>query len=691
MENTLFESISKSSADLQQRIIKIYDHLYANAPIKTPSGISAEVGKILRVCMYIESNTKNLFSEKSPAINLDRLSARRLLKSSDNYVTSFANNIRTKFQEMIDVWGIYSKPSEINLSDFDIAYTCYHLNGLIISDKERDVFGDALEIFRGQWAKKVSGQFFTDPLVTHLAISLLKFNPLTGDDLVDICSGTGGFLLAGLNQLFYLLENGGSKPFREINLVNYAVTALKGQEIDPEVYEIGNATLSSRLSIQHSPIITLGDSLQPDAFQNHPSIRYNSHLCAATNPPFGTKITIKDDSVLQSYELASGPKGVIFRSPDILFIEQNLRLLKPGQGRLAIVVPYQIISGPQTIFVREWIIKNSEIISVVDLPADTFQPHTGTKTSLLILKRREEPILNLKEIENQEIFMSTPRWIGHDRRGNPVYKRSSDGKITDEILTDIPNVSRAFNSYVNGQNPSVDHQDSFVIHVGDVLKDPQLHLNAQFYKPANKKIYPPSYNKDPKISQWKFEKLGKLVDRIFFPGRFKRNYVDYYPGAVPFLGGSNISQLIVTTDKWLSHDDPKLEDLLVKPGWILITRSGSIGIIATVPDAWNGYAMSEHIIRIIPNPKLIDPNYINLILRSQYMQYKIRKGIFGSVIDEITPDYLAELEIPIPQDKSQLSELIQLASKSEDARNLSIIGMTEAIEKINISLFNELP
>ena len=36
-----------SSADLQKRFSRIYDHLYASGKFKTPSGICGEVGKIL--------------------------------------------------------------------------------------------------------------------------------------------------------------------------------------------------------------------------------------------------------------------------------------------------------------------------------------------------------------------------------------------------------------------------------------------------------------------------------------------------------------------------------------------------------------------------------------------------------------------------------------------------------------------
>jgi len=96
--------------------------------------------------------------------------------------------------------------------------------------------------------------------------------------------------------------------------------------------------------------------------------------------------------------------------------------------------------------------------------------------------------------------------------------------------------------------------------------------------------------------------------------------------------------------------------------------------------------MSEHIIRIIPDPDKINPQYLNIILRTKHMQEKIARGVFGSVIDEITPEYLADLEIPVPTEKVSLDQLIDLGFKSDEARNLAIINLVEAIDLVNINL-----
>ncbi|HEX7415543.1 MAG TPA: N-6 DNA methylase, partial [Bacteroidia bacterium] len=227
-------------SELQSKVNSIYNHLYANSFKRTPHGISIEVGKVLHTGMFIEEKNKDktAFSFSHSQLNE--------FKSDEVLINAFADNIHKMFSSMNKAWNFYEKDDKIILSNFDLAYTCCQLNGLPLSDTTRDIFGDTIEIIRGQWAKQVGGQFFTDSLVTKLSMTFLDFDPRKGDDLVDICSGTGGFLLAGLNHIRELLEKDGEKNI-EAKLVSLAKKSLKGQEIDSDVCQIANATLATRL------------------------------------------------------------------------------------------------------------------------------------------------------------------------------------------------------------------------------------------------------------------------------------------------------------------------------------------------------------------------------------------------------------------------------------------------------------
>lgn len=662
---------------LQERINNIYDYAYTNSTVRTPTSIGKEVGKILHIGMYVEE-----VEQKKPAFSYSSIELKLLNGENTSFSKEVGHVLRDKYVLMNKKWNIYS--DELLFSDQDISYISAQLNNILISDHDKDVFGDALEVFRSKWIKQEGGQFFTDQKVTSLAMHLLDFDPRNGDDIVDLCSGTGGFLLAGLKHIKNLVEQ--DPEATEHDIIKLAGKSLKGQEIDMEVARVGNATLSSRLGVLDESIIGCGNSLDETTIKNSTRISFGTHSCAATNPPFGAKITIKDIDILKQFDLSKISNAemnkvgnqLYRRAPDVLFVEQNIKLLKPGVGKLAIVLPYQILSGPQMHFVRNWILKQAQLLAVIDLPSETFQPHTGTKTALILLKRREIPLNDVSDIRNEKVFMSIPRWIGHDRRGHPVYKKTPDGKTTNELLNDFDDVTSAYKAYLKGEDFNDIHPHSFTVDSQQILDDDLLRINAQCHANSD------SHRSDV-LDNVNFTKIKikDVVKKIFFPGRFKRNYVDKYDKAVPFLGGSNITQLVIETDKWFRHDDPKLAQLEIKEGWLLVTRSGSTGIVSSVPKSWDGVAMSEHVIRIVPDNNKLDAGYIQAFLKTRYCQAEIAKGVFGSVIDEITPESIGEIEILIPKDIKLMQELISQMKEMEIAKDKAISNLYKTVNQIN--------
>ena len=656
------------------RIKRIYDHLYANGSVRTPLAIASEVDKLLRVASLME-NGAGVF----PAFSFAPDVRRALSRGHERAVQVIAAQVHECFKSVKESSNLYHG-EDIRISDNDLAWCCAQLDGIVVSSATRDSFGDAVEIFRTSWAKQSSGQFFTDGRVTHLAMILLRFDPFAGDDLIDICSGTGGFLLAGLDRIRQVAALRGLDPAGN-ECLNVAKRALRGQEVDQDICDVANTSLSGRLGCRDT-LVHVGDSLQP--LREDTPLREGSHHCAASNPPFGTKITIKSLHTLSRYELAA-PSGrrPTPRPPDVLLLEQNVRMLKPGTGRLAIVVPYQILSGPQTRYIRAWLLRQSHLEAVVDLPPETFQPHTGTKTSLLVVRRRLAPLTATDVSEGGTVFMSTPKWIGHDRRGRPVFECAPDGRHTTNVLSDMEDVANAFEGFLQGQAPSGIHAASFAVPRAAVVADPDLRINARYYRDRDAIEASVSTRRG-----WGTVRLGDLSERVFFPTRFKRRYVDASDAAVPFLGGANVTELLVETDKWISRSDPKLPELIVQPGWLLITRSGTTGIVSSVPAAWDGFAISEHVIRVVPknncDPAVIA--WVQVYLRSVDGQRALKRGVFGSVIDEITPEFVADLQIPIPDDAGTRAKVAAAVAVAERARQQSISSFGEAANVLERAL-----
>ena len=660
----------------EKNINEIFDYTYSNTSIRVPSKVGVEVGKILYTGLFREEyeNRKTAFNFSNSEIDLIR-------NFNNEYIKKISADFKKSFTMMNKKLNLYSE--KVKFDDKELVYILSFLNKIIFSNKDYDLFGDALEIFRSKWSKQEGGQFFTNQTVTSLALELIQYDPLKGDDLVDICAGTGGFLLSGFHKIWKDV-NKKKITLKQITLL--AKKSLKGIEIDKDVSEVGNNTLSARLGSKEHKLISCFNSLDNNLIINSKNIKYNNHQCLATNPPFGAKIQVRDINMLKSFELSrmkgksinsiSISKKNSSKSPDILFVEQNIKLLKPGEGRLAIVMPYQLVSGPEATYLRYWILKECSLLAVIDLPGETFQPHTGTKTSLVVLKRRKKVLSNLKSNNDKSVFMSTPRWIGHDRRGNSMFERTTDGKISNKILTDFPDVEEDFKNFRNNKkikNTKISQEIDSI----EIFKDEYLRFNAMFYRQKNQ-----ANNFKTSKNKFQIVKLEILIKKIFYPGRFKRNYVDYYKGAVPFLGGSNVTELITKTNKWIREDDPNIDQLRVREGWILVTRSGSTGIVSSVPKAWDGFAISEHVIRIIPDEKILPKEYIIAFLKSKLGQLELSKGIFGSVIEEISPKSISEINLLIPKDKKILNKIVKEIKESEKSRNLSMQSNVNAMNEI---------
>ncbi|MGC8767582.1 MAG: HsdM family class I SAM-dependent methyltransferase, partial [Brevinematia bacterium] len=107
-----------------------------------------------------------------------------------------------------------------------------------------------------------------------------------------------------------------------------------------------------------------------------------------TNPPFAG--TVKERNVLKLYKLAEkNGRFVDQMDRHILFLERSLQFIKPG-GRMAIVLPQGLLNNTNAEYIRRFIINEARVLAVVGLHVNTFKPHTGTKTSVLFLRKYKD-------------------------------------------------------------------------------------------------------------------------------------------------------------------------------------------------------------------------------------------------------------------------------------------------------------
>jgi len=160
-----------------------------------------------------------------------------------------------------------------------------------------------------------------------------------------------------------------------------------------------------------------------------PSYRSFGFDVLMANPPFAGDIRQSD--MLAPYDLAEKANGkretAVAR--DLLFVERNLDFLRPG-GRMAVVLPQGRFNNSSDKRMREFIMERCRILAVVGLHPNTFKPHTGTKTSVLLVQKwNDDPAKGplCPKVEDYDIFFATQQVESVDNSGRKVYRKNPDG------------------------------------------------------------------------------------------------------------------------------------------------------------------------------------------------------------------------------------------------------------------------
>ncbi|HFX2462309.1 TPA: hypothetical protein ACIA70_000617 [Salmonella enterica subsp. enterica serovar Java] len=97
---------------------------------------------------------------------------------------------------------------------------------------------------------------------------------------------------------------------------------------------------------------------------------------------------------------------------------------------------------------------------------------------------------------------------------------------------------------------------------------------------------------------------------------------------------------------------------------LLVTRSGTIGKVALVPEHWLGRAASEHLLRVIPSGRH-RAGYLYAWLSSEWALPLIRRHTYGAVIFEIDQHHLADVEVPLLEEPlmSEINHLVLEANR----------------------------
>jgi len=177
---------------------------------------------------------------------------------------------------------------------------------------------------------------------------------------------------------------------------------------------------------------------------------------------------------------------------------------------------------------------------------------------------------------------------------------------------------------------------------------------------------------------------SRVTEKIILAGIFKRVYVEEGNG-VPFLGGKEILQLSPTPEKFLSlkyHKKRIDKELKIEENMILITDRGTIGNVVFVPKHFEGFAVSQNVIKVKLTSEKI-AGYAFVFLNSTYGKILIKRHTYGSVVDMIDDNCVRNVEFPLLHNREIQEQINNLALTANSKRYEAYILEQEAVKLIN--------
>jgi type I restriction enzyme M protein len=285
----------------------------------------------------------------------------RGLFASLRNLTSITNPKRASIvKEVFDGSNNYMK------SGYEMRKVINKLNEVDFNNSDdKHVFGDIYESILVELRDAGNkGEYYTPRAVTQLMTQMT--DPKLGEKVLDPAAGTGGFLTAAIDHVRDHYVN----TVDDEHILQKNIT---GWELKPVAYVLGLTNLI--LHEMDIPDYHYMDSLK----REYNSIGKKDQVdVILANPPFGASIA---EGVETNF-----PATYRCKESADLFVILMLQLLKPN-GRCAIVLPDGSMTGDGVKSrIREKLLTDSNLHTVIRLPQSTFFPAT-VSTNLLFFEK----------------------------------------------------------------------------------------------------------------------------------------------------------------------------------------------------------------------------------------------------------------------------------------------------------------
>lgn len=564
--------------------------------------------------------------------------------------------------------GVFDKNEEIKLDDKSVAYVVGELEPYSLHKTDKDVVGDAFEVFAESKLVGEKGEFFTPREIVKIAIKVV--NPQPQQSIADPACGSGGFLIYALEHVWNCMNhNKKYKGIANIDMIKREMAEKHFFGIDKEIdlVKIAKAYMAiigdGRGGIVQQNSLHMARDFEgraKDLFVEDE--KFKKFNIVLTNPPFGSKIKVlADDAKLfdlghvwardgKTWKKTAKPKDT---EPQILFIERCLGLLGPG-GKLAIVLPETYFHAPHARYVLDYMRKNNNFVGIFDLAHNTFRPYNNAKTVLLVLEKGKK--------QQDKIVMGVAEQIGHDHNGKPIYRYDEENHaFLDEIWDDSKIILHELDRPTNPQN-----KNTFVVRMQDIKNN--VFVPRYYWKKRIEKLRNIAEKQNLKFVQVK-ELIKKNIMQDFSghgspAGKYKGK------GDIPYVRVADIVN-------WEIYKNPtsmvpdyvysniKANGVNLQEKDILFVRRGSyrIGSVAMVSKFDTKVLLTReiHVFRVTTedNEYDIDPFYLLYLFSHELTQ----KQLYNKVLIDTTLPNIArrweELYLPVSKSTTERQKIKQ--------------------------------
>jgi type I restriction enzyme M protein len=249
---------------------------------------------------------------------------------------------------------VINKVHQIHFTSSEEIHTLSHLYESMLKEM-RDAAGD-------------SGEFYTPRPVIRFMVQVT--NPRLGETVLDPACGTGGFLVDS-----FLHMQAQCKTVQDRKMLQRST--IYGGEPKSLPYML--AQMNLLLHGMEYPQISALNSLAVKVTEIGDRDRVDVIL---TNPPFGGE---EERGILNNF-----PADKQTSETALLFLQLIMRKLRrqPKPGRAAVIVPNGILSGDGIgARIKEDLLLNYNLHTIVRLPGGVFAPYTPIPTNLLFFGR----------------------------------------------------------------------------------------------------------------------------------------------------------------------------------------------------------------------------------------------------------------------------------------------------------------